>query len=111
RCRVLFVENDEQLDKVLLVRDRCPALQRIVIIDMKGLRDFAAPMCESLHSSVARGGKDAEWDAGVAAIAADQPAVLLLPRAGASRTLTHGDALHLIANARSLLPLRAGDER
>ena len=25
--------------------------------------------------------------------------------------LTHGDALHLIANARSLLPLRAGDER
>ena len=37
--------------------------------------------------------------------------MLLLPRAGASRTLTHGDALHLIANARSLLPLRAGDER
>jgi long-chain acyl-CoA synthetase len=43
-CRVLFVENDEQLDKVLLVRDRCPALQRIVIFDMKGLRDFADPM-------------------------------------------------------------------
>ena len=35
----------------------------------------------------------------------------LLPRTGASRILTHGDALHLIANARSLLPLRAGDER
>ena len=48
RCRVLFVENDEQLDKALLVRERCPALQRIVIIDMKGLRDFADPMCESL---------------------------------------------------------------
>ena len=28
-----------------------------------------------------------------------------------SWTLTHGDALHLVANARSLLPLRAGDER
>ena len=52
-----------------------------------------------------------DWDAGVAAITADQPAVLLLPRTGASRTLTHGDALHLIANARSLLRLRAGDER
>ena len=50
-CRVLFVENDEQLDKALLVRDRCPALQRIVIIDMKGLRDFADPMCESLEAS------------------------------------------------------------
>ena len=37
--------------------------------------------------------------------------MLLLPRGGPSRTLTHGDVLHLIANARSLLPLRAGDER
>lgn len=111
RCRVLFVENDEQLDKALLVRERCPALQRIVIIDMKGLRDFADPMCESLQSFVTRGGNDGDWDDGIAAIAADQPAVLLLPRGGPSRTLTHGDALHLIANARSLLPLRAGDER
>jgi long-chain acyl-CoA synthetase len=111
RCRVLFVENDEQLDKVLLVRERCPALQRIVIIDMKGLRDFADPMCESLQSFVARASNDGDWDAGVAAIAADQPAVLLLPRTGAGQTLTHGDALHLIANTRSLLPLRAGDER
>jgi long-chain acyl-CoA synthetase len=111
RCRVLFVENDEQLDKVLLVRERCPALQRIVIIDMKGLRDFADPMCESLHSFIARGGNDTDWDAGVAAITADQPAVLLLPRTGASRILTHGDTLHLVANTRSLLALRAGDER
>ena len=111
RCRVLFVENEEQLDKALLVRDRCPALQRIVIIDMKGLRDFADPMCESLQSFVARAAVDGDWDAGIAAITAEQPAVLLLPRTGASRTLTHGDALHLVANARSLLPLRAGDER
>jgi long-chain acyl-CoA synthetase len=110
-CRVLFVENDEQLDKALLVRERCPALQRIVVIDMKGLRDFADPMCESLQSFVAHGADAGDWDAGVAAITADQPAVLLLPRNGTSRTLTHGDALHLIANARSLLPLRAGDER
>jgi long-chain acyl-CoA synthetase len=111
RCRVLFVENEEQLDKALLAREQCPALQRIVIIDMKGLRDFADPMCESLQSFVARGDGGGDWDAGVAAIAADQPAVLLLPRTGASRTLTHGDALHLIANARALLPLRPGDER
>ena len=62
RCRVLFVENEEQLDKALLVRERCPALQRIVIIDMKGLRDFADPMCESLQSFVARGAVDGDWD-------------------------------------------------
>jgi long-chain acyl-CoA synthetase len=78
---------------------------------MKGLRDFTDPMCESLQAFVARGAGAGDWDAGIAAIAADQPAVLLLPRNGASRTLTHGDALHLIANARALLPLRFGDER
>ena len=108
RCRVLFVENEEQLDKALLIREQCPALQRIVVIDMKGLRDFADPMCESLQAFIAREGKD-DWD--VAAITADQPAVLLQPRNGTSRTLTHGDALHLVGNARSLLPLRVGDER
>ena len=118
-CRVLFVENDEQLDKALLVRDRCPALQRIVIVDMKGLRDFADPMCESLAAFVTRGAEHdsthaSDWDSGIAAITAELPAVLLFPQGttGAKgRMLTHGDALHLIANARSLLNPRPGDER
>ena len=111
RCRVLFVEGEEQLDTALLVRDRCPALERIVVIDMKGLRDFTDPNCESLQAFGARGAGAGDWGADIAAIDAGQPAVLLLPRTGASRTLTHGDALHLLANARSLLSLRAGDER
>jgi len=109
RCRILFAENEEQLDKVLLVRDRCPALQRIVVIDMKGLRDFADPQCESLESFVTRGPSGGGWEAAVAAITAEQPAVLLL-HGGKSRTLTHGDALHLIANARAMLALHPGDE-
>jgi long-chain acyl-CoA synthetase len=118
-CRVLFVENEEQLDKVLMVRDRCPTLQRIVILDMKGLRDFADPICESFQAFVARGADhdrahSNDWDAGIAAITADQPAVLLFPHGGApgkGRVLTHGDTLHLIANARSLLRPQVGDER
>src|SRR4051794_10217830 len=35
--RVLFVENQEQYDKAVAVRDTCPALRRIVITDLKGL--------------------------------------------------------------------------
>jgi hypothetical protein len=35
---VLFVENDEQLDKALEVRERLPLLRKIVVIDMEGLR-------------------------------------------------------------------------
>jgi long-chain acyl-CoA synthetase len=112
-CRVLFVENDEQLDKVLLVRERCPALQRIVIFDMKGLRDFSDPLCESFAVFTARG-RDTNAEPAIAAIAADRPAILLLPHDGATgkgRTLTHGDALHLVASAQALLGVRAGEER
>ena len=119
-CRVLFVENDEQLDKVLLVRDHCPALQRIVIFEMKGLRDFADPMCEGFQVFVARGVEHDRahsdgWQAGIAAITAEMPAVLLLPHGGGGapkgRVLTHGDALHLIATARDMLAPKVGDER
>lgn len=105
RCRVLFVENEEQLDKALLIRDRCPALQRIVIIDMKGLRDFADPMCASLKAFV-----DPDLKAAPVAIAAEQPAVLLV-RDGNLQTLRHGETMSLIADARSKLPLHPNDER
>src|SRR5437762_4906663 len=40
RTRVIFVEDDEQLDKVLAVRERLPALEKIVVFDTEGLRDF-----------------------------------------------------------------------
>ena len=39
--RVLFVENDEQLDKALEVRPRLPLLRKIIVFDMKGLHDLA----------------------------------------------------------------------
>ena len=37
---VLFVEDDEQLDKALEVRARLPRLRKIVVFDMEGLRDL-----------------------------------------------------------------------
>jgi long-chain acyl-CoA synthetase len=38
---VLFVEDDEQLDKALEVRDRLPLLRHIVVFDLKGLRKLS----------------------------------------------------------------------
>jgi long-chain acyl-CoA synthetase len=46
--RVLFVEDEEQLDKVLEVRERLPMLERIVVFDMHGLQRFEDPMVTSL---------------------------------------------------------------
>ena len=85
-CRLAFVENEEQLDKLLTIRDRCPALSRIVVFDMKGLRDFADAGCISLSAFVETGGA-ADWTAAVRAIEADQPAVIQF---SARRRLRHG---------------------
>ena len=38
RTTVLFVEDDEQLDKALEVRAELPLLQKIIVFDMEGLR-------------------------------------------------------------------------
>ncbi len=48
RTTVLFVEDDEQLDKALEVRDGLPLLRKIVVIDMDGLRELDDPGVISL---------------------------------------------------------------
>ena len=48
--RVLFVEDDEQLDKALEVRERLPLLRKIVVFDMEGLRGFDDPGVISLQA-------------------------------------------------------------
>ena len=111
--RLAFVENEEQLDKVLSIRERCPALSRIVVFDMKGLRDLADAGCVSLADFVTTGG-ERDWDAAVQAISADQPAVIQFPRSvgsGMGRTLTHGDLVHMLGAAQARLSIRPNDER
>ncbi len=119
-ARVLFVENEEQLDKALHARAACPALERIVILDMKGLRDLADPMCESLEAFIRRGeAHDARegraWENGLAEIRPDQPAMLLYTAGttGAPKgvVLSHRAVLAQIERAAELFGLRAGDER
>ena len=40
KAKFLFVEDEEQLDKILAVRERTPHLKKIVVFDMEGLREF-----------------------------------------------------------------------
>ncbi|MBU1449036.1 AMP-binding protein, partial [Patescibacteria group bacterium] len=46
-ARVYIVEDEEQLDKALAVREDCPSLQKIVVIDTEGLKKFQDPMVMS----------------------------------------------------------------
>jgi long-chain acyl-CoA synthetase len=46
----LFVEDEEQLDKILAVRARTPQLRKIFVIDLEGLRHFSDPQVMSLDA-------------------------------------------------------------
>ena len=55
RSTVLFVEDDEQLDKALEVRDQLPMLRKIVVIDMEGLHALQDPAVIGLDALRALG--------------------------------------------------------
>ena len=52
---VLFVEDDEQLDKALEVRGNLPKLRKVVVFDMEGLRNVNDPGIISLDALRALG--------------------------------------------------------
>jgi long-chain acyl-CoA synthetase len=51
----VFVEDDEQLDKVLEVRARLPKLRKIFVFDMEGLHELDDPQVMSLDALRAKG--------------------------------------------------------
>ena len=79
---ILFVEDDEQLDKALEVRDQLPGLKKIVVFDMEGLHQLDDPQVMGLDALRALGreyGKAhaQELDARVAACEPEQLAILV----------------------------------
>ena len=82
RTKVIFAEDEEQLDKILSCRARCPTLQKIVVFDMEGLSGFSDPMVMSLAEFMALGsnhiqGREALWEEMVASRGAGDLAILV----------------------------------
>ena len=50
QSRFLFVEDEEQLDKALVVLPELPSLSKIIVLDDKGLRHFDHPQVLSLEA-------------------------------------------------------------
>jgi len=79
--RFYFAEDEEQLDKVLEVRERTPTLAKIFIFDMEGLRNFSDEQCMSFAALIQLG-KDyeqqhpGEWATDIEAAAPDDLMVL-----------------------------------
>ena len=118
---VLFVEDDEQLDKVLEVRDRLPALRRIVVFDMEGLHDLSDEQVMSFDALRERGREHARrhpaaMDERIAALDPESLAILIYTSGttGPPKGVMHSHRT-LVTEMRGLETLwgatRADDER
>jgi len=63
----LFVENDEQLDKALEVRDQLPGLRKLIVFDMEGLARLDDPQVISLDALRALGRERLQAEPGLIA--------------------------------------------
>lgn len=113
RSRFILVENEEQLDKVLEVRDRCPGLRRIIVEDLEGLREFRDPMvmsfAELLELGQARHREHpGEWEDRLRGPRPDDLAILIYtsgttgPSKGAM--LSHANILFMMNATAQLVP-------
>jgi len=55
RARVLFCEDQEQVDKVLSAPEPLPHLQHVVVLDLEGTRDYADPRLTTWERFLAPG--------------------------------------------------------
>jgi len=58
--KFFFVENEEQLDKWFHFRDRAPRLEKIIVWDTEGLRQFKDPLVITFEDLLELGAKGAQ---------------------------------------------------
>lgn len=117
RTTVLFVEDDEQLDKALEVRASLPGLRRVVVFDMEGLRELDDPGVMSLDALRALGrthlaGDPQAVERSVAACRPEDLAILVYTSGttGKPKGAMHSHA-GLVYTARGYNTLIAQDEK
>ncbi|MCZ7657520.1 MAG: AMP-binding protein [Xanthobacteraceae bacterium] len=120
RTVYVFVEDDEQLDKVLEVRGRLPLLRRIVVFDMDGLRDFDDPQVISLDALRALGRElharePGLWERRLVLRKPGDLAMLIYTSGTTGRPkgamLSHGNVIAAISLYRGIFGQKGGDER
>jgi len=118
--KVIFAEDEEQLDKILSCRTRCPTLQKIVVFDMEGLGGFSDPMVMSLAEFMALGanhlqGRETLWDEMVGSRDAGDLAILVYTSGttGPPKGAMHSNrsVTHQMRHANDLFPSTDSEER
>jgi len=117
---VVFVEDEEQLDKILEVRERLPGLRRIVVFDMEGLRDFDDAQVMSLEALRALGADfddrhEGVWDKRLAVRKPEDLAILVYTSGTTGRPkgamISHRNILATLDGYQDAFPQGPEDER
>ncbi|WP_025032298.1 AMP-dependent synthetase/ligase [Bradyrhizobium sp. DOA9] len=118
--KVIFAEDEEQLDKILACRARCPSLQRIIVFDMEGLSGFSDDMVMSLDELRALGrnhmvGREALWQEMIDSRAAADLAILVYTSGttGPPKGAMHANrsVTHQMRHANDFIPAREDEDR
>jgi long-chain acyl-CoA synthetase len=117
---VLFVEDDEQLDKALDVRSQLPKLRKIIVLDMEGLRKLDDPMVMGLDDLRQAGIAYAQANAlvlnqRIAAVKAQELAILVYTSGTTGKPKgamhSHKSLVHTVRGYNSLVSQSETDER
>ncbi len=119
-AKFLFLENDEQLDKYLEVRDRMPGLVKVIVFDPEGLHDFRDPnvifiedLYEMGRQELAR--QPGRFEQEIAASRPDDIAILIYTSGTTGMPkgvmIDHSNMMYTIAANVLLLPVFPEDEQ
>ncbi|WP_027549630.1 long-chain fatty acid--CoA ligase [Bradyrhizobium sp. Cp5.3] len=120
RTKVIFAEDEEQLDKILACRARCPSLQKIIVFDMEGLGGFVDDMVMSLDEFRALGrnhmvGREALWQEMTDSRSADDLVILVYTSGttGPPKGAMHSNrsVTHQMRHANEFIPSREDEDR
>ncbi len=115
----LLVENEEQLDKYLAVREAMPGLKRVIVFERKGLRDFSDPQVMFLDElmTLGRSVEDGErrFDECIEAGRGDEIRMLIYTSGTTGSPkgamISHRNVLFTLLSGEQLLDVREGDEQ
>ncbi len=118
-ARVVVAEDQEQVDKVLEIREALPCLEYIIYYDPRGLGPYEAPGLLAFPEVERRGAErdqamPHEFAASVATVRGEDPALLCSTSGTTSKpklaVLSHANLLSMADQLQEVDPMTTGDE-